>query len=90
MSRCEKFQSLIKEGRQAEAIYELIKEYLNDNSYSGAFYNLGLAFQSIGLLQIAKAFFSYYLEAEPEGYWSLRAKEEIDKISKPNESQGKE
>ena len=84
MSRCLKFQEIIKQGRAEEAIEAILREYSRDPDYTGAFYNLGLAFHALGLLELAKRLFAFYLELDPNGYWALQAKEEIDRILKLN------
>ncbi len=81
MSRCLKFQELIREGQAVEAICGILKEYQADAGYTGAFFNLGLAFLSLGVKEIAHTCFTYYLQVDPEGFWALRAKEELAKIS---------
>jgi len=75
---------MIKEGRAEEAIEAILREYSSDPSYTGAFYNLGLAFLALGLPELARRLFAFYLELDGNGYWALQAQEEIDRMLKVN------
>jgi len=80
MSRCIKFQRMIERGEAVGAFKALLREHHGDSGYTGAFYNIGLAFQALALPALAKAAFELYLELEPEGYWSLQAKAELARM----------
>ena len=78
MSRCIKFQELILNGEWECALRELNDAYKDDNSYSGAYYNMGLAFKAGGLDEIARVLFEYYLLKYSDGYWANAAKRELE------------
>lgn len=81
MSRCVKFQQMIERGEPVGAIKALLKELRMDPGYTGAFYNIGLAFKALGLGELAAMAFGLYLELEPAGYWSLQAKAELARMN---------
>jgi tetratricopeptide (TPR) repeat protein len=72
MSRCIKYWDLIDAGEALEAARELDKLLSEEPDYTGAYYNLGLAFKALGLRNIAEHYFETYLDIEPEGYHKER------------------
>ena len=81
MSRCIKYQEMIERGEWERTLRELNDAYAADNGYTGAFFNMGLAFEKGGLNEIAAAMYSYFLANWPDGYWAERARERFDALA---------
>lgn len=81
MSRCIKYQELIQNGEWERALRELNDAYKDDNGYSGAYYNMGLAFKAGGLNEIARMCFEYYLIKFSDGYWANAANRELESLN---------
>jgi tetratricopeptide (TPR) repeat protein len=73
MSRCIKYWDLIDKGEALKAALELDRLLVEDPEYTGAYYNLGLAFKALGMKNTAMQYFRTYLDIEPEGYHKERA-----------------
>jgi Tfp pilus assembly protein PilF len=81
MSRCIKYQEMIERGEWERAVRELNDAYAADKGYTGAFFNLGLAFEKGGLNEIAAACYSHYLSNWGDGYWAKQARERLDVLN---------
>lgn len=68
MSRCIKYWEMIDRGDALQAAKELDGLLSEDPEYTGAYYNLGLAFKALGMRNTAVQFFRTYLDIEPDGY----------------------
>jgi tetratricopeptide (TPR) repeat protein len=68
MSRCVKYWEMIDKGDALQAAKELDALLGEDPEYTGAYYNLGLAFKGLGMKNIAVQFLRTYLDIDPEGY----------------------
>jgi tetratricopeptide (TPR) repeat protein len=64
---------MIDRGEALEAAQELDRLLTEDPEYTGAYYNLGLAFKALGMPNAAASYFHTYLDIEPEGYHKERA-----------------
>ena len=64
---------MIDSGNALDAARELDKLLKEEVDYTGAYYNLGLAFNALGLHNIAASYFQAYLDIEPQGYHRERA-----------------
>lgn len=73
MSRCIKYWEMIDKGDALQAAQELDKLLTEEPDYTGAYYNLGLAFKALGMRNTAVNYLMTYLEIEPEGYHRERA-----------------
>lgn len=81
MSRCIKYQDMIRNGEWERALRLLNDAYMDDNTYSGAFYNMGLAFKAGELNEIARMCFEYYLMKFSDGYWAAAAAKELEALN---------
>lgn len=81
MARCIEYQRMIEDGKWQDAVAALGNALDADPEYTGAFYNLGLAFEAGGLIGFARAAYGEYLRIAPDGYWAAKAKERLAAIS---------
>ena len=75
---------MIDSGNALDAARELDRLLTEDPEYTGAYYNLGLAFKALGLPTVAANYFHAYLDIDPGGYHekrALKALEELGEIS---------
>ena len=73
MSRCVKYQEMIANGDWLEALRTIDAELSDDPEYTGAYFNIGLAFEKAGLLELARMSYEYYLATYPQSYWAAEA-----------------
>ncbi len=64
---------MIDKGDALQAARELDKLLTEDPGYTGAYYNLGLAFKALEMRNTAVNFLKTYLDIEPDGYHRERA-----------------
>ena len=76
---------MIEEGKALDAARELDKLLAEDPEYTGAYYNLGLAFKALGMLNVAANYFYAYLDIEPEGYHQERALKALKELGEIEE-----
>lgn len=84
MSRCIPFQQLIDGGKPDVAVAGLLRELTHDPAYTGAYYNLALAFAAMGHLRLAADVHRLYLELAPEGYWASNARAKLLELERGN------
>lgn len=84
LSRCNEYQRMIENGDWLEAISALGNALEADPDYSGAFFNLGLAYEKGGLTRFARAAYEEYLRIAPDGYWAKKAGERLAALSAPD------
>jgi tetratricopeptide (TPR) repeat protein len=84
MSRCIRFQQLIDAGKPDEAVAALLRELEQDPDYTGAYYNLGLAFAAMGQANLAAELQRFYLELAPDGYWASNARAKLLELERGN------
>jgi Tfp pilus assembly protein PilF len=72
MSQCIKYWEMIDAGDALKAAQELDKMLVDDPGYTGAYYNLGLAFKALEMPNVAINYFRTYLDIEPDGYHKER------------------
>ena len=72
MSRCIKYWDMIDAGDGLNAARELDKLLTDEPEYTGAYYNLGLAFKALEMPNIAINYLKTYLDIDPEGYHKER------------------
>ncbi len=80
MSRCIKYWEMIESGNALEAARELDKLLKEDTEYTGAYYNLGLAFKALGMPNVAANYFQAYLDIDPDGYHKQRALKALEEM----------
>ena len=83
MSRCVKYWEMIESGKALEAAKELDRLLVEDPAYTGAYYNLGLAFRALDMPNIAANYFHAYLDIDPGGYHrerTLKALKELGEV----------
>ena len=85
MSRCIKYWDMIKEGKALDAARELDRLLAEDPEYTGAYYNLGLAFKALGMPNAAVNYFQAYLDIDPQGYHHERALEALRELGEIEE-----
>lgn len=71
---------MIKAGDALEAARELDGILSEDTEYTGAYYNLGLAFKALGMKNIAIQFMHTYLDIDPDGYHKEKALKELAEL----------
>lgn len=84
MSRCIRFQQLIDAGKPDEAVAAVLRELAQDPGYTGAYYNLALAFEAMGHSRLAVDVHRLYLELAPEGYWASNARVKLLELERGN------
>jgi len=75
---------MIEAGRPEEAIAGLLGELAQDPGYSGAYFNLALAFEALGHPRLAAEVHRIYLELSPEGYWASNARAKLLELERAN------
>ncbi len=71
---------MINAGDALKAARELDGLLSEDAEYTGAYYNLGLAFKALGMKNIAIQFLHTYLDIDPDGYHKERVLKELTEL----------
>ena len=85
MSRCIKYWDMIDAGKALDAARELDGLLTEDPEYTGALYNLGLCLKALGLKNMAIHYFHTYIDIEPDGYHTERARKNLKELGEPEE-----
>ena len=71
---------MINDGDALKAARELDGLLSKEPEYTGAYYNLGLAFKALGMKNIAIQFMHTYLDIDPDGYHKEKALKELAEL----------